>query len=131
MASSVISYLRLDASYDPVFDPASALTDLAAVVQAIKTRIFLLQGEWWENLNEGTPLFQEILGARATPKGQQIMALALSARIAGTPYVTAVQNVTVTFNPETRLFTYSATVQTAFGVTTITLTPGQLAGVNG
>jgi hypothetical protein len=128
---SSITYLQLDEDYDPIFLTQAALTDLQAVQQAIKTRILLLEGEWWEDLNEGTPMFQEILGARATPNGQEIMSQALAARISGTPYVTAVQNVTINFNPTTRAFSFKATVQTAFGVATVSYSPGALAGSQG
>jgi len=112
---SVITYLRLDADYDPVFDPNVALTDLQAVEQAIKTRILLFEGEWFENLNEGTPMFQDILAHQANPANLANMELALTARISGTPYVAAVLNITITFNPVTRALSYSATVQSVFG----------------
>jgi hypothetical protein len=128
---STISYLRLDKNWDPIWDPDAALTDLDAVAQIIKTTILLFQGEWWEDLNNGTPMFQEIIGSPASINGQKIMSSALSARIAGVPFVSAVGNVNISFNPINRLLTYSATVQTTFGMTTVTVTPGQLAGLEG
>lgn len=124
-----ITYLRLDSSYDPVFDPAVALTDLAAVTQAIQTALLLFQGEWWENLNAGTPMFQQILGQRTTPKGLQAMNLALSQAIQAVPYVSSVV-ATVSFNPINRQFSYTATAQTAFGSTTVSGNlPGSAASV--
>ena len=33
-----------------------------AVEQAIKTKILLFYGEWWENLGIGIPMFQSIIG---------------------------------------------------------------------
>lgn len=33
-----------------------------AVAQAIKTKILLFYGEWWENLGLGVPMFQSIIG---------------------------------------------------------------------
>lgn len=128
---SSITYLQLDAQYDPIFLPQASLSDLEAVTQAIKTRLLLFEGEWWEDLGDGTPMFQEIVGQRATPNGQQIMSQALAARISGTPYVVAVQNVSVNFNPTTRQFSFVATVQTAFGTVTIPYSPGALAGTQG
>lgn len=127
----VITYLRLDSSYDPIFTTNAELANFQAVEQAIKTRLLLFQGEWWENLNEGTPYFQEIIDYRATPNGQQIMALALAARINGTPYVSAVRNIAYAFDPKKRLLSFSATVQTAFGTVQVSNTPGAAAGVNG
>jgi hypothetical protein len=128
---ALISYLLLDEDYDPILYPQPALTNLKAVEQCIKTTLLLFQGEWWENLNLGTPMFQTILGNRATPNGLQIMSAALSARISSVPYVTAVQDVNITFNPANRLFTYMATVQTSFGTVKIINTPGLIAGLEG
>lgn len=128
-ASASILYLRLDENYDPIFDPDAELSNLEAVAQAIKTRLLLFQGEWWENLNEGTPMFQEIIGQRASTNGQQIMALAISARIGATPYVSAVENVAVAFNETTRALTYSCVAQTSFGSVPVTFSPGLSASV--
>jgi hypothetical protein len=130
-----ILYLQLDASYDPLFDPATELSDLEAVAQAVQTRLLLFQGEWWENLLEGTPYFQQILGyRRKTGTGQDLATVALTARIMGTPYVSAVQNVQVQFNPGTRTYGYAATVYTSFGTVQISgpavPTPGSGAGIN-
>ena len=124
-----ITYLRLDAEYDPVFEPSVALQDLYAVQQAIQTRLLLFQGEWWENLNEGTPMFQEIMGQRVNANSEQIMALALSQRIAGTPYVTGVQNIEIQFDPAARALTYSALAQTSFGPVSVSSSPGASAGL--
>jgi hypothetical protein len=116
---SAISYLRLDEEYDPVFDPGAVLVDAQAVEQAIKTRLMLFQGEWWEDLNEGTPMFQKILGSRASVSGQQIMSQALAARVSGTPYVTAVEDVTIGFNSAVRNFSFQTKAQTAFGLVSV------------
>lgn len=116
---SAITYLRLDSSNDPIFYPSAALSDLDAVAQAIRTRILLFEGEWWEDLNDGTPMFQEILGAPAGGPNRQIMELALTQRIAQTPYVSSVQDVSIEFNTETRELSFSATAQTAFGTASV------------
>lgn len=127
--SPLILNLRLDSNFDVVWDPTAQLTNLQAVEQAILTRIKLFQGEWWENLNEGTPMFQQILAQRMTPKKQQLAAQALTSRILGTPYVTGVNNVSFAFNSITRQFTYSAIAQTSFGTVTVNFSPGSAAGV--
>jgi len=126
---SVITYLQLDADNDPIFDPRAALVDAEAVEQAILTRLLLFQGEWWENLNEGTPYFQQILGKRGSVGGQQIMSLALAQRINGTPYVTAAQNVSAALNPESRQFSFSCTAQTAFGPVSVSNSPASAASL--
>ena len=86
--------------------------DLMAVAQIILTRLKLLQGEWFEDLNQGTPLFQQLLGKPTTSDG---ILLVLRERILGTPYVTGISNIGVTYQGSSRAFTFSATVQTQFG----------------
>ncbi len=126
---AVIVYLRnAPGTNDMSWDINAELTNLQAVEQAIYTRLFLLQGEWWEDLTNGLPLFQQILGYRKSKGNQQAASLAITARIRGTPYVSSVTNIVVTFNPTNRLLTYVATVQTAFGTVTINFTPGAAAG---
>ena len=129
-ASAKFAYLRLDADNDPVFQVEASLTDLEAVRQCIKTRLLLFEGEWWENLQEGTPMFQEIIGARATPNQQQIMALALAQRISQTPFVSGVSDMAFSFEPIARRFSYSAKADTSFGTVTINFTPGVSASVS-
>lgn len=112
-----ITYLLLDANYDPVFDPGAALSDIDAVTQAIKTRLSLFLGQWWENLNLGLPVFTVILGQLASARGIAAMQAVIQQNILGTPYVTGVTSVNVNFS-NGRL-TYTATAQTSFGTTTV------------
>ena len=112
-----ITYLLLDANYDPVFDPGTALSDVYAVKQAILTRLNLFLGQWWENLNLGLPVFQVILGQLASARGIAAMQAVIQQNILGTPYVTGVINIDVEF-VNGRL-NYSATAQTAFGPITV------------
>jgi hypothetical protein len=106
------------------------LSDLDATAQAISTTIKLLQGEWFENLANGTPLFQSILGVANTNIG---VSMILRARILSVPYVTAVQNLVINYNGATRGYSFSATVQTQFGAVTILNQPlpGIRASVSG
>ena len=90
-----------------------------AVAQIILTRLKLLQGEWFEDLNQGTPLFQQLLGKPTTSDG---VLLVLRKRIIETPYVTGMSNASVTYKGESRAFTFSATVQTQFGAISIATT---------
>jgi len=114
---ATISAIQLDDKYEPIFaGQQQLLTDLDAVAQTIGTRLRLFQGEWWESLTEGTPLFQSILGP-----GRQLAAAAavIRTRILGTPFVTSISNVSITLNRASRALSYSCTVQTAFGVITV------------
>jgi hypothetical protein len=72
----------------------------------------LLQGEWYENLTDGLPLFQQLLGHPIT---LQALALIIRQRILATPYVTGILSLSVVYVPAGRTFTYNAFVQTQFG----------------
>jgi hypothetical protein len=123
-----ITYLLLDAGYDPVFDPNSQLTDQAAVAQVILTQLRLFMGEWWENLNLGLPVFQAMLGQLAIPANQVAMQSLVQALVQGAPFVTGVSSVTAAF--ENGAFKFSASVQTAFGPVNVTNTPGSSASLD-
>jgi hypothetical protein len=117
-----ISYLALDAGYDPVFADNTSLTGTQAVSQAILTRLRLFLGEWWEDLSLGLPVFQSMLGQLASQRGLLAIELLIRQNIQGAPYVTNVEDVSVTFlNGQ---FAYKASVQTAFGVVTVAYAPG-------
>lgn len=62
-----------------------------AVSQAIKTRLSLLKGEWWENKDEGLPLFQSILGHSGSPNNLIIVDNLIKERIAKTEGVLAIK----------------------------------------
>jgi hypothetical protein len=116
-----ILYLQLDPGYDPVFDLSSCLTDINAVTQAILTRLRLFLGEWWENATLGLPVFQAILGQLGSAQGIAAMTLAVQQNIEGGPYVTSVQDTTVTFiNGILRI---TATAFTQFGPVAIDTAP--------
>lgn len=58
----------------------------AAVAQAVQTRLLLSTGEWFLDVNEGTPYRTEILGTGT----QQIYDQAVQDRILGTPGVRSI-----------------------------------------
>lgn len=129
MASApVIQYLRLDLSFDPVFDPTANLTDADAVAQIILTRLLLFLGEWWEDLSLGLPVFQSMLGQLGSATNLNGMQLAVRKVIAGSPYVTAVGAVQFSFHDGQ--FSFTANAQTVFGpVTVISPPPGAAAAL--
>lgn len=123
---ATFAYLLLDADNDPVFDPGAQLTNSAAVAQAILTNLRLWQGQWWEDLNLGLPVFQSMLGQLGSQRTQAAAALAVRQQIEATPYVTQVQNVVVGFQDGRLSFT--ATVTTAFTAEPVTISyPAQSA----
>jgi hypothetical protein len=108
-----ISYRRLDSSWDYTFGDGknNFLTDLYAVAQAIRTRLLLFQGEWWENLLDGTPMFQSILGASGSKKTE--IDRIIQKRIQETPGVLKVSALSSTF--ENREYSFIAYVDTDYG----------------
>jgi hypothetical protein len=123
-------YVPGQANNDPQWAQGigSLLTDLQAVAQAILTRLKLFQGEWWASTTDGLPLWQSILGQGASPQSQQQQATLISARINGTPWVINLASVQTSFNPTTRAFGYSATVNTQFGTIVVTNLPTPPSG---
>jgi hypothetical protein len=130
---ATITVRAIDANGEPLQGNGQGnfISDLAAVAQIIRTRLLLLQGEWWENLNAGTPLFQSVLGGGGSDKDAQASALIFTQSILGAPYVLSVSNVTSGFAKVTRAFQFSAQALTLFGTVTITnIAPGLSASLN-
>ena len=87
------------------------------VAQAILTRLKLWQGEWFLDTTDGTPWLQSILGR------QQISPdVYIKNRILGTPNVTAITAYSGVYNAGSRSYAVSATVSTAYGSTTVSVT---------
>ncbi|CQR71690.1 hypothetical protein SOV_04860 [Sporomusa ovata DSM 2662] len=109
-------YRRLDSNGDYVFgsNQQAFISKADAVAQAIYTRLKLLLAEWWEDTQDGLPLFQSILGVR-TNRGKQAIDIIIQDRIRGTTDVTGIYNFTSTFDNETRQYSFKCQVDTAYG----------------
>lgn len=116
---ATITVRRLDANGDPLRGSglSNFLVDIDAVSQIIATRLKFLMGEWFENLTDGTPAFQALLGYPIT---KQALAMILSQRILGTKYVTGIRSLQVTYRPQGRNFAFYASVLTQFGTVSVT-----------
>lgn len=90
------------------------LVDAAAVGQAIKTKLLLLKEEWWEQKDDGLPLFQNILGNTNT-SDLQAVDLLIQERILATPNVKQILNFESNIN--NRTYSFRCNVETSFGVT--------------
>ena len=90
------------------------LRDTDAVAQAVKTRLLLLWAEWWENENDGLPLFEKILGQFGA-RNIRNAELIIKERIRTTRNVISVNNLRSTLNE--RVFHVWCDVDTAFGTT--------------
>lgn len=115
---ATITVRALDQNWDPRRGNGlqNFLTDVNAVGQIIATRLKLLQGEWFQNTNDGTPLFQSLLGHSTTVQG---VASILRQRILSAPYVTSINSLFVNYSAGGRAFTFTANVSTQFGSLTV------------
>lgn len=97
-------YRELDANGDYVigFQSGNMLTGADAVEQAILTRLRLWMGEWWEDLSEGLPMTQKILGYRET---KQIVDNIFRQRILATTGVSTIDSFISHWDNENRVYT--------------------------
>lgn len=91
------------------------------VAQAVMTRLNLHTGEWFIDLDEGTPYDTAILGFDT----EDTRDLAIRTRILDTPGVELISNY-ISFLRKDRSFSVIATVDTLYGSVDITLSPGTL-----
>lgn len=110
-----MKYRALDQNDDYFFGQRRRmfLTDREAVAQAIKTRLRLLQEEWWEDQSDGLPLFQRIIGTFGGEENLGGVDLLIQERILSTPGVVNIRRFERTF--EKRRYTYTALVETEYG----------------
>lgn len=105
------------------------ISDLEAITQIIATRLKLLKGEWFLDLNDGLPLFQSILGSSGGQENLQVILNLISTRITTTPFVTGISELVATY--QNRQFVFRATVQTQFGTVVVTNAPGSSSTISG
>ena len=112
-----MKYRALDENGDYTFGRNLFLRDREAVGQAILTRMKLLYGEWWENTDDGLPLFEKIFGVFVNDERKNAVDLIISGRISGTQ---GVQNI-VRFESDFQNRTYSAqcVINTIYGEVTL------------
>jgi hypothetical protein len=117
---STIRVRRLDENWDPAYGSGKDdyIYDLDAVMQIIQSRLRLWLAEWWEDLNEGLPMWQKILGVLGTNKA--VADRLIQARIASSPYVISVTSFVSTFDVSTRAYQCVAVVDTQWGPVTVT-----------
>ena len=117
-----MKYRALDADGDFTFGGRLFLTNKEAVAQAILTRLRLLYGEWWENIADGLPLFERILGAYGGEEVRSAVDLIISERIHETQNVTEIVTYESSFDPQTRKYSAECSVNTAFGEFALSMT---------
>lgn len=85
-----------------------------AVRQAIQTRLQLFKGEWWEDVENGLPLFQDILGTPTSLDNKVIVDSLITERILGTEKVHSIKEFESRF--EGREYFFYCKVITEYGV---------------
>ena len=110
-------YRRLDNDGDYTFGAGGAdmLVDIEACAQSIRTRLWLLFGEWWEDLTDGLPLFQKILAQRDI----NIASEAIRNRILSTTHVRDIIYFSADWDNEQRYLLISCVVDTDYGQVTV------------
>jgi len=109
-------YRELDLNGDYTFgkNMQNFISGAAAVAQAIKTNLLLLKEEWWEDTEEGLPLFQNIIGQKFFADGNiQSADLIIKDRIANTQGVLTIIGYNSMY--DNRKLSISCTVITIFG----------------
>lgn len=83
-----------------------------AVGQAVQTRLELWLGEWYQNLEEGTPFLQGILGKYNKETADTV----IQDRISKTQGFVSFQEYVSDVDAGTRIMSLSATINTIYGV---------------
>ena len=100
MARSVYA---LDSNWDMYLDPVTKrlarLYGSDAIMQAVKSRLLLVQQEWFLDLDEGLPWFTDMFGAGANLFKIRTY---IAKRILGTDGVISLKTLTIDFNKAER-----------------------------
>ena len=122
-----MKYRKLDSNGDPIYGQGdnSFVTDKYAVAQAILTRLNLFQGEWWENIKDGLPVWSQLLTYGGTTNKNSNRSSIITSRILGTKFgntalIISMNNVSVAYDFTIRKYTYTGSAQSIYGEIIIT-----------
>lgn len=115
-----MKYRKLDKDGDYVFGNNSSdyIEKDDAIAQAIKTKLYLFYGEWWEDISIGLPMFQSILGQVSNSNLRQTVILLCAEQINKVAGVTNVDSISVDISARKLSLTIDATTENG---TTVTL----------
>lgn len=88
------------------------------IAQTIRTRLRLFLGEYFRNINEGTPWFQSILTKRGTLSNKDAI---IKQRIVRTDGVTRIIEYSTDYDINARIYSISAVVETIYGEISLSL----------
>lgn len=97
------------------------LTEVEEIAQTVRTRLNLFLGEVFRDITDGTPWFEQILGKGSSLEGKEA---AIKNRIIRTEGVIQLTKFDTDFDINTRKYTVTAGILTAFGETDIIITGG-------
>ena len=112
-------YRREDPDGDYTFgqgDNTFLINSPEAVAQAVKTCFDLWRGQWFLDLNSGTPWIQSVLGKQSP----DVYNLAIRQHILQTQGVSSIISFDTTVDSKTRRVSFTATIATIYGKTTFT-----------
>ena len=106
--------LKLSATHDLVFedDELVLIEGREAIAQDVLVRLQFFQGEWVLDIRLGMPYFQKILGKK--PRLAAVKSIFRDA-ILGTPGITAVNDLDLSYTGVTRVLSVSFTAETTDG----------------
>ena len=112
-----MKYRKLDQNGDYTFGAGSYdyISDDEAIGQAIKTKILLFYGEWWENLGEGIPMFQSVLGQTNPDTIKSSLSMLVEQRIMEIQEVDSVKNIEIDYDRKNRTISMEVDVATTSG----------------
>lgn len=108
---------KLDENGDIVTQGVIFINGQQEIEQTIRTRLRLFLGEYFRDITDGTPWFEQILGKGTSQSAREA---ALRNRIARTPGVIRLTSFSTDFDLNTRKLTVTASVLTSFGIATVT-----------
>lgn len=109
---------KLEDSGDITTSGEQFINSVEEIAQTVRTRLKLFLGEYFRNINDGTPWFQDILG-----KGQSLAVkdATIKRRVLQTPGVISIFDFNTDFDPQLRTYSVSMGVVTEFGNALITI----------
>lgn len=112
---------RLDANHDMLFGQGllNLATEQEACMQNVRTRLYLLQGEWFLDTSAGVPWTQSIAGVK--PADLPLTEALIKQRILSTVDVTALLNFELLYDTTTRRVSITSDVLTVYGPTGVSL----------
>ena len=111
-------YRQLDSDYDMMFgrgDQNFLANSPASVAQLVRTRLLLLQGEWFVDVTDGVPYSTKVLGKNTTPLYDQV----IRQRVLDTDGVVSIDSYSSALNTASRGLMITMTLTTVYGQTVL------------